>query len=124
MNNLKNANFYTRIHVLADDQAVRDALSSTPALRNTTSLLTHYSDVLLFHHDEQQHITDMRALLQMLQDRDIQVDIDLCAFSKPSWTEAGFYIRERAGFDGRRSFKIILREKLTEKELEAIDRRL
>lgn len=120
--NLKNATLFTRIHIRATPQDAQDALNSAPQLRNTF-LLGHLSDVLIFDNDKEQHITHVSAVLEMLRGKDMKADIELCAFDKPSWTEAGFHI-DPVGKDGQQAFMIVLREHLAPDTLAAIDRKL
>jgi hypothetical protein len=59
----------------------------------------------------------------MLMGKDMNADIELCAFNKPSWTAAGFYI-DPLGKDGQQAFMIVLREHFAPETLAAIDRKL
>ncbi|TEY87349.1 hypothetical protein BOTCAL_0003g00290 [Botryotinia calthae] len=126
--NLKNATLFTRLHIRATPQVAQQAIDSTPTLRNTF-LLVHLNDVLIFDTEKEAHIVHVSAVLKMLEEKGMKADINLCAFDKPDWTSAGFYIdpignenENRAG--GKQAFMIVLREHLTEEALAAIDRKL
>jgi len=104
---LKNATLFTRIHMLATPSKPKAALDGSPDVRNTFCL-GHYSDVLVFDVVKEAHTTHVCAGLQMMEDWDLRADIDRCAFDKPNWAEAGFYIKT-VGRD-RQAFMVLLRE--------------
>lgn len=104
---LKNATIFTRIHVLTTPLELKVALDGSPNIRNTFCV-GHYSDVLVFDIVKEAHTTHVRAVLQMMKDRDLRSDIDRCAFNKPNWKEAGFYI-QTVGPE-KEAFMILLRE--------------
>ena len=120
--NLKNAMLFTRLHLRTTPQTTQAVLDSAPQLRNTF-LLGHLNNVLIFDTDHEQHVAHVNAVLDMLRGKDIKADIELCAFHKPSWTEAGFYI-DPIGKDGQQAFLVTLREHLAPDALAAIDREL
>lgn len=127
--NLKNASLFTRLHIRATPQVAQQAINSTPTLRNTF-LLGHLNDVLIFDTEKGAHITHVKAVLKMLEEKGMTADINLCAFDKPDWTSAGFHIdpigneNENKGGRGKQAFMVVLREHLTEEALAAIDRKL
>jgi len=116
--NLKNASIFTRINVTAAPSAVKAALDSSPDIRNTFCL-AHYSDVLIFNDANEEHRTHVRAVLQMLQDRGMKANLKRCAFTKPSWAEAGFQI-EALGGEGKQAFMVLLREQIAPEALDGV----
>ncbi|KAL8692041.1 MAG: hypothetical protein Q9218_002850 [Villophora microphyllina] len=81
--NLKNATLFTRINVIASPETVKTALESTPTLLNTFCL-GHLNNVLVFDSDREQHVPHVCTLLNMMRDKGLKADIDLCAFDKPN----------------------------------------
>lgn len=120
--NLRNAARYTRIHIIATPEVARDALNSTPRLKNTF-LLGHLSDVLVFDKNEEEHTAHVSAVLEMLRGKGLKADINHCSFDKKNWMEAGFHI-EPIGGDGRHAFMVVLREHLAPDALRSIGRSL
>lgn len=88
---LQAATVFTRINVRATSETVMEALNRSPHLQNTF-LLGHLNNILVFDADQEEHTTHVKAVLQMLTDEKLKADIKLCAFTKPSWVEAGFRI--------------------------------
>jgi len=117
--NLQTATLFTRIHIRATPQIVKDALENTPNLKQSF-LLGHHSDVLVFDRVEEEHVTHVRALLQMLRDKDLKADLEKCAFNKKTWAEAGFHIDPVQG-RGKVAFMVVLREHLTPDALAMVD---
>ena len=96
-------------------------LENTPNLKQSF-LLGHYSDVLVFDRVEEEHVTHVKVLLQMLSDKDLSADIEKCAFDMRSWAEAGFHIDPVQG-RGKIAFMVVLREHLTPDALVMVDGR-
>jgi hypothetical protein len=118
--NLQNATLFTRIYIRTTPQVVADALEKSPHLTNTF-LLGHYNNVLVFDRVQEEHTTHVRAVLQMLRDKGLKADIDHCAFDKPSWAGAGFYI-DPIKAAGKVAFMVVLREHLAPDALAEVDR--
>jgi hypothetical protein len=117
--NLQTATLFTRIYIRTTPQVVADALKKSPHLTNTF-LLGHYNNVLVFDRVKEEHMTHVRAVLQMLRDKDLKADIDHCAFDKPSCAEAGFYI-DPIRTAGKVAFMVVLKEHLAPGALAVID---
>jgi len=113
--NLKTATLFTRINIRATPSEVKAALDSSPEIRNTFCL-AHYSDVLVFNATKEEHMTHVRAVLQMLQNRGMKANLKRCAFTKPSWAEAGFHI-EALGREDKQAFMVLLREHIAPEAL-------
>lgn len=67
--------------------------------------------MLVFNAAQEEHMTHVRAVLQMLQTRGMKANLKRCAFTKPSWAEAGFRI-EALGREDKQAFMVLLREHL------------
>ncbi|KAL8941824.1 MAG: hypothetical protein Q9216_002024 [Gyalolechia sp. 2 TL-2023] len=114
--NLKNATIFTRINILAAPQNISAALESSSTLQNTFCL-GHLNNILVFGDKKEEHYDHVRAVMQVLKDKDLRADIRHCAFTKSNWTEAGFQISPVGG-DRRQAFMVVLREHLAPDALE------
>ncbi|KAG7007811.1 hypothetical protein G7Y79_00008g024490 [Physcia stellaris] len=114
--NLRTATLFTRINVRADPQRVNAAFAATPNVRNSFSL-GHLSDILVFDSAQPQHTAHVKDVLQMLRDNKLRIDVNRCAFDKPSWTEAGFHI-EPVG-EKKECFMVLLQEQIRKSEPKA-----
>lgn len=114
--NLKNATIFTRINIRAAPSEVKAALDNSPEIRNTFCL-AHYSDVLVFNDAQEEHMTHVRAVLRMLQNRGMKANLKRCAFTKPNWAEAGFHI-EALGREDKQAFMVLLREHIMPEALD------
>ena len=110
--NLLNATIFTRINILATPSLVTDIISASSDLRNTFCL-GHMNDVLFFDTDKSEHTSHVDILLQLLEDRDMKASLRRCAFNKPNWTEAGFYI-EPVGKGDKKCFMVVLAEHISD----------
>lgn len=117
--NLQTAILFTRIYIRATPQVVADALEKSTHLANTF-LLGHYNNVLVFNHDQEEHTTHVRGVLQILSDKDLKADINHCAFDKPSWAEAGFHI-DPIMAAGKVAFMVVLTENLAPDALALVE---
>lgn len=114
--NLKHATLFTRICVLTTSESLRVALDESPQIKNTYCL-AHYNDILIFDSVDDEHMTHTRAVLEILQTKDMNASLPRCAFQKPTWAEAGFYV-QALGAGEKQAFMVLLREHIAPEALE------